>query len=172
MNVLPLGGWFPVAGFAAASTISVALSVVTGEPVFTNFLVVISGRATGLGGQHRGELGQTAQLVRRAAAGEPSVHTWHPGWHAGHTRHGSGHTRHGTGHARHAAGPGRRPFPSFGVLPGCDAVLLKEPADVKVDLLNTMKEVQGGWSGGRTGNWEKLSNSQVCCLAQLCLAAA
>ena len=32
--------------------------------------------------------------------------------------------------------------------------------------------VQGGWSGCRTGNGEKLSNSQLCCLAQLCLAAA
>ena len=34
------------------------------------------------------------------------------------------------------------------------------------------KLVQSGWSGCRTGNREKLSNSQVCCLAQLCLAAA
>ena len=33
--------------------------------------------------------------------------------------------------------------------------------------------VQGGWRGcPSTGNGEKLSNSQVCCLAQLCLAAA
>ena len=32
--------------------------------------------------------------------------------------------------------------------------------------------VQSGWSGCHTGNIEKLSNSQVCCLAQLCLAAA
>ena len=32
--------------------------------------------------------------------------------------------------------------------------------------------VQGGWSRCRKGNGEKLSNSQVCCLAQLCLAAA
>ena len=31
---------------------------------------------------------------------------------------------------------------------------------------------QSGWSGCRTGNREKLSNSQVCCLAQLCLAVA
>ena len=29
-----------------------------------------------------------------------------------------------------------------------------------------------GWSGCRTGNGEKLSNSQVCCLFQLCLDAA
>ena len=32
--------------------------------------------------------------------------------------------------------------------------------------------VQSGGSVCRTGNGEKLSNSQVCCLAQLCLAAA
>ena len=32
--------------------------------------------------------------------------------------------------------------------------------------------IQSGWSVCRTGNGEKLSNSQVCCLAQLCLAAA
>ena len=32
--------------------------------------------------------------------------------------------------------------------------------------------VQSGRSGCRTGNEEKLSNSQICCLAQLCLAAA
>ena len=32
--------------------------------------------------------------------------------------------------------------------------------------------VQSGWGGCRTGNGEKLSNSQVCYLAQLCLAAA
>ena len=32
--------------------------------------------------------------------------------------------------------------------------------------------VQGRWGGGPTGNGKKLSNSQACCLAQLCLAAA
>ena len=32
--------------------------------------------------------------------------------------------------------------------------------------------VQGGWGGWPTGNGKKVSNSQVCCLAQLCLAAA
>ena len=32
--------------------------------------------------------------------------------------------------------------------------------------------VQTGWSGCYTGNGEKLSNCQVCCLAQLSLAAA
>ena len=32
--------------------------------------------------------------------------------------------------------------------------------------------VQGGWGGWPTGNGKKLSNSQACCLAQLCLAAA
>ena len=32
--------------------------------------------------------------------------------------------------------------------------------------------VQGGWGGWPTGNGKKLSNSQACCLAQLCLVAA
>ena len=32
--------------------------------------------------------------------------------------------------------------------------------------------VQSGWSVCRTGNGEKINNSQVCFLAQLCLAAA
>ena len=32
--------------------------------------------------------------------------------------------------------------------------------------------LQSGWSVCHTGNWEKLSNSQVCYLAQLCLGAA
>ena len=32
--------------------------------------------------------------------------------------------------------------------------------------------VQGGWGGWPTGNGTKVSNSQACCLAQLCLAAA
>ena len=32
--------------------------------------------------------------------------------------------------------------------------------------------VQGGWGGCRTGNGKKLSKTQACCLAQLCLAAA
>ena len=32
--------------------------------------------------------------------------------------------------------------------------------------------VQGGWGGWPTGNGKKLSYSQACCLAQLCLAAA
>ena len=32
--------------------------------------------------------------------------------------------------------------------------------------------LQSGWSVRRTGNGEKLSNSQECCLAKLCLAAA
>ena len=42
---------------------------------------------------------------------------------------------------------------------------------------NLMKEEQNGKIGPRTecmhstGNGEKLSNSQACCLAQLCLAA-
>ena len=31
--------------------------------------------------------------------------------------------------------------------------------------------VQGGWGGWPTGNGKKLSYSQACCLAQLCLAA-
>ena len=32
--------------------------------------------------------------------------------------------------------------------------------------------LQGGWGGWPTGNGKKVSNSQACCLAQLCLAAA
>ena len=32
--------------------------------------------------------------------------------------------------------------------------------------------IQGGWGVWPTGNGKKLSNSQACCLAQLCLAAA
>ena len=32
--------------------------------------------------------------------------------------------------------------------------------------------LQSGWSGCRIGNGEKLSNSQVCCLAQMYPAAA
>ena len=35
-----------------------------------------------------------------------------------------------------------------------------------------IRDVQGGWGGCRTGNGKKLSNSQACCLAQMCLAAA
>ena len=35
-----------------------------------------------------------------------------------------------------------------------------------------MKRVQGGWGGWPTGNGKKVSNSQACCLVQLCLAAA
>ena len=38
--------------------------------------------------------------------------------------------------------------------------------------MRTRNGLQGGWSGCRTGNGEKLSNSQVCCLAQRCLAAS
>ena len=38
-------------------------------------------------------------------------------------------------------------------------------------LCGCYMSLHGGWSGCRTGNREKLSNSQVCCLAQLCLAA-
>ena len=34
------------------------------------------------------------------------------------------------------------------------------------------KNLQGGWDGWPTGNGKKVSNSQACCLAQLCLAAA
>ena len=33
-------------------------------------------------------------------------------------------------------------------------------------------DLQIGWSGCRTGNGEELSNSQVCCLSQLCMATA
>ena len=42
--------------------------------------------------------------------------------------------------------------------------------DGDCDVINLA--VQSGWSVCRTGNREKQSNSQVCCLAQLCLAAA
>ena len=35
-----------------------------------------------------------------------------------------------------------------------------------------VKVVHGGWGGWPTGNGKKLSKSQACCLAQLCLAAA
>ena len=41
----------------------------------------------------------------------------------------------------------------------------------KIDL-RMSNFVQGGWGGWPTGNGNKLSNSQACCLAQLCLAAA
>ena len=34
------------------------------------------------------------------------------------------------------------------------------------------RPVQGGWGGCHTGNGKKLSKTQACCLAQLCLAAA
>ena len=36
----------------------------------------------------------------------------------------------------------------------------------------TLYAIQSGYIGCNTGNGEKLSNSQACCLAQLCLAAA
>ena len=69
---------------------------------------------------------------------------------------------------------------SFLVLPGrlsvvvrpsapfrnCDVILPLRP------LLRILLRLQSGWGGWPTGNIEKLSNSQVCCLAQLCLAAA
>ena len=41
----------------------------------------------------------------------------------------------------------------------------------KADLTSGMT-LQGGWSGWPTRNGKKLNNSQACCLAQLCLAAA
>ena len=40
------------------------------------------------------------------------------------------------------------------------------------DLILGVRLVQGGLGGWPTGNGNKLSNSQACCLAQLCLAAA
>ena len=39
-------------------------------------------------------------------------------------------------------------------------------------LFRLSPQVQGGWGGWPTGNGKKLSYSQACCLAQLCLAAA
>ena len=37
---------------------------------------------------------------------------------------------------------------------------------------NSLSQIQGGRGGWPTGNGKKLSNSQACCLAQLCLAGA
>ena len=61
-----------------------------------------------------------------------------------------------------------------------DAALVEvEPASLAFQALQVgttqslfTVTLQSGWSGCRTGNGEKLSNSHVCCLAQLCLAAA
>ena len=41
---------------------------------------------------------------------------------------------------------------------------------IRISIL--LVKLQGGWSGWPTGNGKKVSNSQACCLAQLCLAAA
>ena len=41
-----------------------------------------------------------------------------------------------------------------------------------LDFPRNSPHMKSGWSGCRTGNGEKLSNSEVYCLAQLCLAAA
>ena len=71
---------------------------------------------------------------------------------------------------------------------GTDSEVVREeclniwPTHVTIFKLNRMvllvikvilyTRVQGGWGGWPTGNGKKLSNSQACCLAQLCLAAA
>ena len=39
-------------------------------------------------------------------------------------------------------------------------------------VLKVGKGLQGGWGRWPTGNGKKVSYSQACCLAQLCLAAA
>ena len=49
--------------------------------------------------------------------------------------------------------------------------LICKPQDIDFKILTTCT-VQGGWGGWPTGNGKKVSNSQACCLAQLCLAAA
>ena len=41
-----------------------------------------------------------------------------------------------------------------------------------MNFCHTLYNVQPADIGCRTGNGKKLSNSQACCLAQLCLAAA
>ena len=43
---------------------------------------------------------------------------------------------------------------------------------VRLQFGTSLRGVQSGYIGCNTGNGEKLSNSQACCLAQLCLAAA
>ena len=51
-----------------------------------------------------------------------------------------------------------------------------ETLKIKTVVLDLKKKIlchvclQGGWGGWPTGNGKKLSNSQACCLAQLCLA--
>ena len=125
LDVWLFGGWFAVAGLAAPATLLAArVAAATSEPVLSNCLVVISGGTTRARGRRRGELGQAAQLIGRAAW-KSSGHSgsWHPGhpWHTG-----------------HAAGD--RPLCSLRSLPGCDTMLLKEPADMEMDLRKTCRE--------------------------------
>ena len=42
----------------------------------------------------------------------------------------------------------------------------------QLEQIYTSLYVQGGWGGWPTGNGNKVSNSQACCLAQMCLASA
>ena len=55
----------------------------------------------------------------------------------------------------------------FGVFIGQQNIRLSR-RQICMPFLKTLVFVQGGWP---TGNGKKLSNSQACCLAQLCLAA-
>ena len=48
-------------------------------------------------------------------------------------------------------------------------IVVKNPSASKGGVAETSIKVQCSWP---TGYGQKLSNSQVCCLAQLCLAAA
>ena len=43
---------------------------------------------------------------------------------------------------------------------------------LKLKMIQVSLDIQSGCSGCRTGNGKKLSNSQACCLDQLCLGAA
>ena len=60
--------------------------------------------------------------------------------------------------------------PSFLILLAAFVFLLAPASARPVRALDM--GVQGGWGGWPTGNGKKLSYSQACCLAQLCLAAA
>ena len=76
--------------------------------------------------------------------------------------------------------------PMMGGRPGISGVLSRMlPGVPDEDLQSTEEDdkfgdksiklimrLQCGWSRCRTGNGKKLISSQVCCLAQLCLAAA
>jgi len=67
-------------------------------------------------------------------------------------------------------------FPS--VAPGpptvCHTAIFGKIGKKSINHVQALKSnpVQGGWGGWPAGNGNKLSNSQICGLAQLCLAAA